>query len=663
MQRCCLSLLLVIISLTAARAESPDLEVAVLHQSGADAASLIGQRGDAVEVTATGSESYFGADDGTFAYVTTDALSWTFTAHVKGKPEGTKNAKYGIAVRTGTERWNRGLLLRHDAYEGNAAVQWLFRYGVSHGTHHGFRRVMHSGVEPTMKRDEDFWLRIERDYPTFTMSYSEDGKQWRPVSASYQFNLLPTRVNVGLMVTAGGDGKTPVTAAFDQVAFDETVAEAKRDMMPDLFSDYDPPMEPWEITLAQISGEGEGRKKSEPATFFVIKPKEMKWSDVRGFFYTTSSKETVIQNDDGTLGKLDFESGEGKLRRPKGMTSWEGTYELRPDPLYRIFEHYGLVRLGTAAPPGQVQAGIEALAKETGYPGLVNLPWVSQGMSFAGGHTAQAARLYPERTIAASPTHIGLAGWDSDDPRVLKTPHLYVVGTHDTVHLKNALEEDAAARQKGALWGVAPLWWYYHSIGHTVSVSMPFFLDVMDLRLPEKFNAADGPVTLRDIKEEDGWLALNDTIATNFPQVVKWSEASEVQRRGDSWWLPTQRVARVWQASSSDWPRTVIQFPRFDATDGWSGPPPAGTLQHQMMADEPFHILASGPVGESVKVEYYADLDPLKVLQTLRAPYLVQVEGMSAGVHNLYAITTWTDVEGKEQREISRPQMIFFHER
>ena len=644
----------------AADAATPALSATALHDRDAAADTLIETSGDRITVTATGRESYFGRDEGTFAAMATDALHWRFTARVAAGPDGDAgNAKYGLAVRTGDQPWNRGLHVRYDGYEKNRAIQWMFRYGVAHDTHSGARRVMHSGLMPAMNARAGFWLRIERQYPTFAASWSADGETWADIPPDYQFNLPMPDVRVGLMVTAGGDGKTPVSVTYDRVTFE--VLDGRPDaetIAPERFVADPPRTVPWEMTVAEVRGP---QLRSGAASFFVIKPPDLPWRDVRALFYTTSSKEVVVQQPDGSLTKLAFEEGEGKLRTPIGLAAAPGrpgVYTLTPDPLYRVFAHGGLVRLGTAAPPEDIEEGLKALAAKTGYDGLVNLPWVCQGMSFAGGATARAARLHPGRTIAASPTHIGMAGWPADDPAVLRTPHLYVIGTRDGDHLKHALAAAEPMRQRGALCAVAPLWWYYHRIGHTVSVSLPWMLDVIDARLPAGADASVGPIALNDLREEDGWLADAGSIESSFPRVVRWADATEAQRRGAWWWLPTERSARVWQAATSDWPKTVIHFPRFDDTDGWSGPPAAGHAHDQLPAGQPFTLLASGPIGADVEVAYFADLQPLTVVRRHRdSPYIVEVEGLPPGLHNLYAITT---VAG--QREISRPQMIYFYE-
>lgn len=648
--------LVMVVTPATVSAQLPKLETTILHKADAAQNKLVVKDGT-YTITATGRESFAGADDGVFAHLATDAPNWSFTARVAKVEADTKTPKFGVSVRNGTERWNRGLLLRYDGYEGNRALQWVFRYNVAHGTHNGWARCSFHGVERDKALREGFWLRVSRQCPTVKAEWSEDGETWRPIAGDRQFNLLPGKVHVGLMVTAGGHGKTPITVTFDNVSFQTfDGAMPQRKIAPEAFADYTPPMPTWEMHLVAADDERDG---PDSHSLFVIKPKGTDWKDIRAFYNTSGSKEVLISRG-GKIEKLPFESGPVKRRKPADMPKWEGVYELTPQPIYHIFAHYGLARLGTPSKPQKLQQGIEALSEQTGYP-LVNVPWVNQGMSAAGGNAARVARQHPERTIAVSPSHIGMAGWDVTEPAVLNTPHLYVLGSRDTggQHMKQAAQTAQTIRDRGAQWSVAPLWWYYHVIGHTQSLTFPYLFDCLELRLPADADHSQGPVKLKDIPTEDGYLALYDTWESNFPKVVAWKDATQAQREGPNGWLPTARVARLWQAAVSDWPRTTIHFPRFDSTSAWTGSPPGpGHVHHMMAAGEPFHLLASGPTGDDVTVEYFADLEPLKVIKTYGSPYIVQLEGLPVGLHNLYAITT---IGGRQ--EISRPQMIFFAER
>ena len=78
-----------------------------------------------------------------------------------------------------------------------------------------------------------------------------------------------------------------------------------------------------------------------------------------------------------------------------------------------------------------------------------------------------------------------------------------------------------------------------------------------------------------------------------------------------------------------------------------------------MPADEPWNLVASGPRGDHVGVEYYAGLKKLKVLRTYdNNPLVVQLEPLPPGLHLIHAVTTVGDKRG-----ISRGQTILFHSR
>jgi len=80
---------------------------------------------------------------------------------------------------------------------------------------------------------------------------------------------------------------------------------------------------------------------------------------------------------------------------------------------------------------------------------------------------------------------------------------------------------------------------------------------------------------------------------------------------------------------------------------------------HFLPANEPWNLVASGPTGDDVRVEYFAGLRPLRVLKRYREnPYLVQLEALEPGLHVIYAITT---ANGK--KEISHPAPILFQAR
>jgi len=80
-------------------------------------------------------------------------------------------------------------------------------------------------------------------------------------------------------------------------------------------------------------------------------------------------------------------------------------------------------------------------------------------------------------------------------------------------------------------------------------------------------------------------------------------------------WLPTERIARIWQAFVSENPKTVIHFPMCEGHGNYGLPRPHGWHNSFMEAGVPFELVASGPLGDNLNVEYYAGLTKLKVLK------------------------------------------------
>ncbi len=620
-----------------------DVTIVRLGREPAPEASLGQWEGGALTLQATGREAYMGRDEATFAGFRTDASNFTFVARVVKAPSGTPNPKYGVTVRDGLSGTDKCFNVRYDGYSGNRCIQWFMRYHVAPSDHDGARRCFLAATNPKMTLTDGFWLRLRRRYPFVDADLSEDGRTWVPVDRHRQVVLAQT-VWVGVMATAGGSGRqTPVV--YDHLSF--TVGEGVgRVETRDAYQEYHPPVGPYEMTLART------KVDDDEISPFVLMPKGYDRSKVRAILWSAGSKEVGLA--DGT--QLAFEEGKGSLRRPKGMEGWEGTYEVKGiRPFNQILAHCGLVRVGGAFHPKQYRQALRALAEATGIRELPNLPFVVTGASFAGGYSAQAAALYPEQCVASAPVVIGMAGAKTADEAVLRTPHLHVYGSRDGVHLRTANETMPRLREKGALWANGPMWMVAHRQHKADAIIYPYFLECLRLRLPEKHDYAKGP-NLKALREEDGWFGLAETWETSFPEVVPVKDY-----KGDSKrlvWLPTELTARIWQAFVSFDPRTVIHFPMFEGRPTYGGRRPHGWHNSYMEAGVPWELVASGPLGDDLKVEYYAGLEKLEVLKVHGSPYRVTLGALPPGLHAIYAITT---VDGI--REISRPVTVLFQKR
>jgi hypothetical protein len=609
--------------------------------------SLLSQpEAGAVVVKGAGREAYMGRDEGTFACVQTAAASFTFEARIRKAPTGTPNPKYGLSVREGLEGTDRCLEVRYDGYEGNRCIQWLLRHHYAPGAHDGSRRCFIDGLQRDMTRAEGFWLRIERRYPQLRCYLSDDGQTWKPVGGGYSMAMLAQKVRVGMQVTAGGDGRKQVEVAFDRVRFVEHPAGPEA-VTRQVYQEYLPRPETWQMHLIQAKT---GRGRGNPAAAFLLKPKSMEAKSIRAVLLTAGCKEEVVAGR-----QLAWESKKPALRRPKQMKDWQGVLEIEDiAPFNQVLRHYGIVRVGGVFHAWHYRDVVRELAEFTGIRHLPNVPVMITGASFAGGHTAHAARAMPELTIAAAPVIIGMAGANTEDRAVLQVPHMHIYGSIDGRHMRDAEKWTPILRKGRALWANAPMWMVAHRQHKANALIYPFFLEAMRLRVPAGADFTKGPVKLKTLKEADGWVGLTDTWRTNCPKVAPFRDYKGDP--GRAVWLPSEKAARVWQAFVSFDPRTVILFPTYDGSETYGGLPPRQWHNSCMEADKPFELLAIGPLGKGLKVQYYSGTRRIRKLGG--GNYRVRLEGLPPGLHSIYAVT---EVDGR--KEISRPVLVMFRKR
>ena len=585
--------------------------------------------------------------EGAFAGVRTQASNFTFICRVAKAPTGTRDPQYGVMMRAGLKGPEKQLNLRYDGRASHRAWRWLMKYHVTPSSHDGSSRAYVYSYDKSISATEGIWLKVVRRYPFVYLYTSMDGKTWTEFGADYLKVMLPQKVWVGPQITGGADGKTPNSITFDRLsfAFDEGNATAPT---ADFWKEYHPPLEPYVAYFAKVeTGTAKG-----PFSAYVQMPKDMNPKDIRGLVWTTGCKEMIVNGGEA----MPWTHQDG-LRKPADMTQWEGAYAMPKTRAFnQILAHYGLVRLGGAFPVECYPQAIERLAKVSPIKHLRNIPFCATGASAAGGASAKAANLYHEHCAAAAPTLIGMAGAATADRAVLTTPHLHVFGSKDGGHLKDVESWIPRLRESRALWAPTPMWRVYHRQHKSYAIVFPYFIETLRFRVPGNADYTRGAPKLKTLDIQSGWYGLADTWYTNYPEVVPVRG-----HKGDSKnfvWLPSELTARVWQAFVSQNPRTVIHFPMFEGHNNYGQPNPHGWRNSCLAADEPFELVASGPLSDDLNVEYYAGLTKLKVLKEHSTPYRVTLAAPEPGLHAVYAITQW---EG--HREISRPVTIMFQKR
>jgi len=191
---------------------------------------------------------------------------------------------------------------------------------------------------------------------------------------------------------------------------------------------------------------------------------------------------------------------------------------------------------------GSGQALLDMLAKfgsRTQHPELANVPLLFWGMSAGGQFNYEFASWKPER-VAAFVVNKGGIYYTALTPRATREiPALLFIGGKDLESRVNTITGlFALNRRGGALWALTEEPSAGHIVGRSRDLSIVFFDDVLASRL-------GNGTTLKPLTEKNGFVGDYHT------KTVAPLGDSKLPAYPTSW-LPTDRVARAWQAVISD---------------------------------------------------------------------------------------------------------------
>jgi len=204
-----------------------------------------------------------------------------------------------------------------------------------------------------------------------------------------------------------------------------------------------------------------------------------------------------------------------------------------------FIEDYVNVSLGS----GQALLdALEALARQSQHPELSRTPLLLWGMSAGGQFNYEFVAWKPERVVAFVVNKGGIYYSALLSKAARSVPGILFVGGRDLEFRTNTIAGlFAVNRRGGALWALAEEPSAGHVVGRSREMALAFFEDVLPLRLP-----AAPSSTLSAISESSGFLGdlkaktsqKQTGPAPNYPTA----------------WLPTARVARMWEAMANEKP-------------------------------------------------------------------------------------------------------------
>ena len=267
-----------------------------------------------------------------------------------------------------------------------------------------------------------------------------------------------------------------------------------------------------------------------------------------------------------------FDKAEFRLWQPSGASPLRATVILLPgsngdgrgqvdDPVWQAFAtRHSLALLGcrfTDKPHDQsfieeyvnVSAGsgqalldaLTSLAKRSQHPEVATAPLLLWGMSAGGQFNYEFVAWKPERVLAFVVNKGGIYYSALLPQAARNVPGILFVGGKDLEFRTNTIAGlFAVNRRAGALWAFAEEPSAAHVVGRSRNVALLFFEEVLPLRL----DSSPGP--LRPILESSGFLG--DLKAKTF------QKQNGAAPNYPTAWLPTERLARAWQALVTEKP-------------------------------------------------------------------------------------------------------------
>jgi len=202
-----------------------------------------------------------------------------------------------------------------------------------------------------------------------------------------------------------------------------------------------------------------------------------------------------------------------------------------------FIEHYVNVSQGSG------QALLTALgtfAEQSNHPELASAPLLLWGMSAGGEFNYEFVAWKPERVLAFVVNKGGIYYTALAPEAARSVPGILFIGGKDLdsrIHIITGIFD--VNRRAGALWALAEEPGAAHVVGRSIDVAKVLYEDVLRIRLES--------TGLKALNPESGFIA--DLKAKTFRSADGAPGGTEATA-----WLPTERLARAWQAMVTEKP-------------------------------------------------------------------------------------------------------------
>jgi hypothetical protein len=200
----------------------------------------------------------------------------------------------------------------------------------------------------------------------------------------------------------------------------------------------------------------------------------------------------------------------------------------------------------------EFEDAIQSIANASGKPELVVAPWLPTGHSNGGQMSYGFNTLRHEKVIGFITAKGGFYNEWAPEGEMLRTPGMLIAGEKDQAYRRDGIKElFDYGRPREALWAWVEEEGTGHAEGNTIDLKLPFLLECYRLRYPTDQSPVNGPVKLKQLHEQDGWLVDHSTWRNGITNVFPASELPPGKSRLDYGWVPSERIAKIYQAFSS----------------------------------------------------------------------------------------------------------------